>query len=68
MRRMLSICNDDYGAETSVVFNALKSKCLKEPVFTIGGRKIDNVEKWSHLVSHSNAGTWFVDIEPEDVS
>jgi len=27
MRRMLSTCND-YGAEYSVVFNALQSKCL----------------------------------------
>jgi len=29
----------------------LKGTCLCAPhaVFTVGGRKIDNVEKWSHL-------------------
>ena len=36
MRRMLSTCND-YGAEYSVVFNTLKSKCLN--IYTIHGLK-----------------------------
>jgi len=59
---MLKIC-DEFGQRYSVIFNAIKSKCLlclsssrscrlphaTTPVFYIGGNVLEFVNEWSHL-------------------
>jgi len=61
-RNMLKLC-DEFGERYSVIFNALKSKCLlclssnrscrlshaKTPVFFIGANVKEFVKEWSHL-------------------
>jgi len=61
-RNMLKIC-DEFGQRYSVIFNAIKSKCLlclssnkscrlphaTTPVFYIGGNVLEFVNEWPHL-------------------
>ena len=67
MRRMLSIC-DSFAAEYCVTFNNTKSKCITfhcsklgrgtsmaQSSFTIGGKSIENVDRWPHLGHIFNA-------------
>jgi Reverse transcriptase (RNA-dependent DNA polymerase)/Endonuclease/Exonuclease/phosphatase family len=67
MRRMLSIC-DSFAAEYCVTFNNTKSKCITfhcsklgrgtsmtQSSFAIGGKSIENVDRWPHLGHIFNA-------------